>query len=142
MRYGFSAGVQSDSFGDSGGYAAVTTGIDMRFRSLVIKPGVGAFAFYRYMNHGVNRGSTGRELVPAVLPMLSVEEARSGIGATLLVAPNFSFGGRDRSGFVFLQMTFRLGRDGTGPSHASPSSPDPTIPASDAADATGPFASR
>jgi hypothetical protein len=143
LGYAISAGVQNDSFGDSGGYAAVSTALDLPFRSLVFKPGLGAFAFYRYMDHRSDR-SGGREFVPAILPMLSVEEARSGIGATLLVAPNFSFGGRDRSGFVFVQMTFRLGRDATSPSRASPSiqDPDAILAVSDPAGATGPYAFR
>ncbi len=115
IGYGLSAGLQTDSFGGSGGYAAATASVDFRGQSLLFKPGLGAFAFYRYMDHGPARQAAGREIVPALLPMLSVEEVRSGIGATLLVAPNFSYAGRDRSGFVFLQFTFRIGRDGAPP---------------------------
>jgi hypothetical protein len=120
IGYGLSAGLQTDSFGGSGGYAAATASIDVPAASLVFKPGLGAFAFYRYMDYGAARQATGRDIVPALLPMLSVEEVRSGIGATLLVAPNFSYAGRDRSGFVFLQLTFRLGRDGAPPTRVAP----------------------
>lgn len=106
FAYTFSAGLQNDSFGRSGGYAAAVASLPLSTDSLLVRPGLGAFGFYRYMNQ-----SQGRVLVPAILPVLSVEGRRSGIGATLLLAPNFSYAGTERSGFVFLQFTFRLGRN-------------------------------
>ena len=102
-RYSLSGGLQSDSFGRSGGYAAAVASHVLRTDSLLIRPGIGGFAFYRYMG-----GGAGRELMPAILPVLSVEGVRSGFGATVLAAPNFSYGGAPHSGFVFLQLTYRI----------------------------------
>ncbi|MGE0310870.1 MAG: hypothetical protein AB7P21_04515 [Lautropia sp.] len=107
LTYTFSGGLQSDSFGRSGGYVAAVASVPVATDAFLVKPGLGAFAFYRYMDEGSDR-----VVVPAVLPVLALENRRSGIGATLLAAPNFTYAGTERSGFVFLQFTFRLGRDG------------------------------
>lgn len=111
LVYSFSGGVQTDSFGDSGGYAAAIASWHWRGESMIVKPGIGGFAFYRYMSRDQGRDNpagASRELVPAILPVLGVEGVRSGLGAALLLAPNFTYGGVERSGFVFLQMTYRL----------------------------------
>ena len=105
LAYTFSGGLQNDSFGRSGGYAAAVASLPLASDSLIVRPGLGAFAFYRYMEEGGKRA-----LIPAILPVLAIEGRRSGVGATLLVAPNFTYAGLERSGFVFLQFTFRLGR--------------------------------
>ncbi|MGE0797623.1 MAG: hypothetical protein AB7G13_11180 [Lautropia sp.] len=115
VRFSLAAGLQNDSLGESGGYAAAIASLVWRGESVIVKPGLGGFAFYRYMGENrADRTAEGREIVPAILPVLSVEGARSGFGATLLLAPNFSYAGRDRSGFVFLQFSYRLGRGGSG----------------------------
>ncbi len=105
VRYSIAGGLQSDSFGRSGGYVAAVASRVIRTDTMTIKPGLGGFAFYRFME-----GGGGREVVPAILPVLGIEAPRSGVGATLLVAPNFSYGGSSHSGFVFLQLTYRLAR--------------------------------
>ncbi len=114
LRFALAGGLQNDSFGDSGGYAAAVASLLWKGESVAVRPGLGGFAFYRYMGDGDGglRDSAGREIVPAILPVLSIEGIRSGFGATLLVAPNFSWAGRGRSGFVFLQFSYRLGGGG------------------------------
>lgn len=109
LRFALSGGLQTDSFGEAGGYAAAVASLLWHGDTVTVRPGLGGFAFYRYMGEGGVREAAGREVVPAILPVISFEGVKSGLGATLLIAPNFSWAGRDRSGFVFLQLTYRLG---------------------------------
>ncbi len=101
--FALAAGVQTDSFGCVGSYFAATGSMRYRTQDYEVKPGVGAFLFYRTMD------TTGRHhWVPAVLPFMSVEDRRSGLGVNLLMAPNFTWGGKLKSGFAFVQVTYRF----------------------------------
>lgn len=109
LRFSLSGGFQTDSFGGTGGYGAGIASLVGRIGSYSLSAGLGAFGIYRYMDHGVGSENARRVFVPAVMPVFGVENTRAGIGANLVIAPNFSYRGRDRSGFVLLQLSYRFG---------------------------------
>lgn len=109
VRFSLSGGFQTDSFGGTGGYAAGIASLIGRKGNFSMSAGLGAFGIYRYMEHGPGAGDAKRVFVPAILPVFSIENQRAGIGANLIVAPNFSYRGRDRSGFVLFQISYRFG---------------------------------
>ncbi len=109
LRFSLSGGLQSDSFGGSGGYAAAIASVLSEHGRYTLSAGLGAFGIYRYMEHGSGAEDAKRVFVPAILPVFSVENTKAGMGANVVVAPNFSYRGRDRSGFVLLQFSYRFG---------------------------------
>ena len=108
LRFTLSGGFQTDSFGGTGGYVAGIASLVGRTEALSMSAGLGAFGIYRYMEHGPSAENARRVFVPALLPVLSIENARAGVGANLIVAPNFTYRGRDRSGFVLFQLSYRF----------------------------------
>ena len=108
LRFTLSGGFQTDSFGGTGGYVAGIASLVGRTGALSMSAGLGAFGIYRYMDHGPSAEHARRVFVPALLPVLSIENARAGVGANLIVAPNFTYRGRDRSGFVLFQLSYRF----------------------------------
>ena len=109
LRFTLSGGFQTDSFGGTGGYAAGIGAFVGRRGSYAVSAGLGAFGIYRYMEHGPGAEGARRVFIPALLPVFSLENTRAGIGANLIIAPNFSYRGRDRSGFVLFQLSYRFG---------------------------------
>ena len=109
VRFSLSGGFQSDSFGGTGGYAAAIAALIGGKGNVTVSAGLGAFGIYRYMDHGAGAENARRVFVPAVLPVFSIENTRAGIGANMVIAPNFTYQGRDRSGFVLLQISYRFG---------------------------------
>ena len=109
LRFTLSGGFQTDSFGGSGGYAAAIGSILSRGETWSVSAGLGAFGIYRFMEYGAGAEHARRVFVPAVLPVFSLENTRAGIGANLIIAPNFTYRGRDRSGFVLFQLSYRFG---------------------------------
>lgn len=108
VRYTLSGGFQSDSFGGSGGYAAAIASLVKQGNSFSFSAGLGAFGIYRYMDYGAGSEDAKRVFVPAILPVFSIENTRAGIGGNVIIAPNFSYRGRDRSGFVLFQLSYRF----------------------------------
>lgn len=109
IRFTLSGGFQTDSFGGTGGYAAGIASLVGNRGAYSASAGLGAFGLYRYMEHGAGAQDARRVFVPALMPVFSIENTRAGIGANLVIAPNFSYRGRDRSGFVLLQLSYRFG---------------------------------
>jgi len=109
VRFSLSGGFQTDSFGGTGGYAAGIASLVGSRGAYSASAGLGAFGLYRYMEHGAGAQDARRVFVPALMPVFSIENTRAGIGANLVIAPNFSYRGRDRSGFVLLQLSYRFG---------------------------------
>lgn len=114
VRFSLSGGFQTDSFGGTGGYAAGIASLVGRRGNYSASAGLGAFGIYRFMEHGAGAEDARRVFVPAVLPVFSIENHRAGIGANLIIAPNFTYRGRDRSGFVLFQLSYRFGGSGGG----------------------------
>ena len=95
--------VQRDSFGATGAFAGVIASREWRGDTFDWRLGLGALAFYR-----AKTSRPDMETLVGVLPVASVEHRPSGVGVNLAVAPNFRHDGRDRSGFVFLQLSYRF----------------------------------
>lgn len=101
----YSVGSMKDSLGVGGGYAGVTEFKELFVKkSVKVQAGLGLFALWRTFKWSGNH-----TLVVAPLPVIHVEDLRTGLGLNLLIAPPLSFGsGEGLPGFAFFQLTKRF----------------------------------
>jgi hypothetical protein len=101
----YSVGTMSDSLGVGGAYLGVTELKDLfAIKSVKVQAGAGLFLLYRtFAWEGRHRWA------PAPLPVIHVEDQKTGFGLNIILAPTLSFSqGLELPGFVFFQATKRF----------------------------------
>lgn len=94
-------GLLKDSLARWGGYAAASAQRRLWENAhWRVEAGAGAFVFYRTFDW-----ERERRLMPAVLPVVSVEHRPSGLGANVLAVPHFRTRSGEMPGVLFAQLT-------------------------------------
>jgi hypothetical protein len=105
----YTAGFMRDSFNNQGLYAGGSVG--WRFLQGDVEMDISAapMLLYRTTRFDDVRGEAPLKLIPVIMPLLSFEHRRSGIGGNLTVLPGGNFGkDLEFPGLIFLQFTYRL----------------------------------
>lgn len=102
----YTVGFMRDSFGKQGLYAGGAYGLRwIDGQDYNIDLSAAPMLLYR----AVKFDTDDRKLIPIVLPMISLEHKRSGVGANITVLPGGNFGKDLRfPGLIYLQFNYRL----------------------------------
>jgi hypothetical protein len=98
-----SLGFMKDSYDVYGYYAGVAQLYRLLDSRIKVKFGIGALAAHRAF--GWNRE---KEFGLLLMPVLSIEDGRSGLGANITGSPSIRYGNRKIVSFVFIQGFYRF----------------------------------
>jgi hypothetical protein len=98
-----SAGAMKDSYGTLGFYAGAARLYRLTDSRIRARMGIGAFVAYRAMDWDADR-----EFIPLLMPILSFEDSRTGLGINITASPSVRYNHQRVASFVFFQGTYRF----------------------------------
>jgi hypothetical protein len=98
-----SAGFMRDSYGTEGLYAGAARLYRINDSRIQARIGGGAFAAYRALDW-----DDSRKLTLLIMPILSFEDTRSGLGLNITASPSIRYNSRKLASFIFFQGTYRF----------------------------------
>lgn len=98
-----SAGFMRDSYSMDGLYAGTARMYRINDSRIQAKIGGSAFLAYRALEWDQNR-----RLTLLIMPVLSLEDSRSGLGLNITASPSVCYNQRKIASFVFFQGTYRF----------------------------------